>query len=574
MEYSISYSAPHKQLIDIQFWAEIQGEETLELKLPAWRPGRYELQNYASQILNFKAVTENLLPLEWYKTDRNTWSIVCKSFKKIKVSYSFYANKADAGGSWLDENLLYVNPINCILCVKGREEAKYKLTLKIDSSFRIASGLEQQSLSLTAENYLHLVDSPFFASPSLQSHSFEVDSVKFSLHFAGECRPDFEVIEKQFKAFINAQMALFGSFPEKDYHFLFLILPYKYYHGVEHRNSTVIVLGSDSPNPVIPSETLGNTFLGISSHELFHAWNICKIRPKEMLPYNLERENYFSTGFVAEGVTTYYGDLMLLRGGVWGIEQYFKELSDNINLHFHNQARNKVSLLQTSIDLWVDGYQKTHPHRKVSIYDKGALVAFLLDIEIRKATENKYSLDDVMRALWHDFALKNKGYIYQDYKNIVNTLTKSPLEKYFSECIEGTMPLDRWLAKALDYIGCIVSVSNSPLVLEYKFGLKLRQENDKVSVLLTENGSPADKVLAPHDELIEVNGSNLPQEWQKLHETNSLQIKLKRAGKVLNKTLYADGASYFPVYNIRLNEQRTEQQIKNFLSWSRNTSQR
>jgi predicted metalloprotease with PDZ domain len=248
-------------------------------------------------------------------------------------------------------------------------------------------------------------------------------------------------------------MQMMGGFPCKEYHFLFHWLPYQHYHGVEHQNSTVITLGPASQTAALYSEVLG-----ISSHELFHTWNVIRIRPMELLPYDFTRENYFTTGFVAEGITTYYGDLFLARAACLPLEAYFAELSQTLNRHFMLANQASLSLLESSYDLWLDGYTAGAPGRKVSIYHKGALTALILDLELRQLTDDARSLDDVMRYMWEHFGQKEKGYTLADYQNAVATVAGRDYKEYFEECIEGTGSLENRLRKALHYVGCNVQV--------------------------------------------------------------------------------------------------------------------
>lgn len=146
----------------------------------------------------------------------------------------------------------------------------------------------------------------------------------------------------------------------------------------------MIVLGPDDEG-----EGLYTDLLGVSSHELFHAWNIIRIRPQELLPYDFTKENYFTTCFVAEGVTTYYGDLFLRRSGIFDDVAYYRELQVYMKRHFENNRDAQQSLAESSWDLWLDGYEKGIPKRKVSVYHKGALVALILDITIRKNHQHK-----------------------------------------------------------------------------------------------------------------------------------------------------------------------------------------
>ncbi|MFN0047663.1 MAG: M61 family metallopeptidase [Cytophagales bacterium] len=565
MQYQISFLFPQKQIIDIKIELEKGDFSTILLQIPAWRPGRYELQNYARNILNFKVFDENNQVLDWIKVNRNSWKVETSIHLKTNITYSYYASQMDAGGSWLDANQLYINPINCLMYVKDRENEPIEFSLNLPDDYKIVTGLPySNSEKLLAKNYLQLADSPIIASKDLQTFTFHINSIAFNICIEGNCKPDWARFEADFTKFIQSQIAVFGTFPERNYYFLFQILPYSFYHGVEHRNSTVITLG--------PDEKFGNddfytNLLGISSHELFHAWNICKIRPMEMMPYDLQKENYFSTGFIAEGVTTYYGDLMLFRAEVWTMEVYFSQLNANINAHFSSAARNTVSLVQSSLDLWVDGYGKTHPQRKVSIYDKGAIVSLILDIEIRRESQNIKSLDDVMRYLWTEFGQKSIGYSMDDYKNAVEGIIGKPMGKYFDDCIFGCVPLERILAKNLDYLGLVLQIEHPSDILEQKFGLRLSKTGEKWNVLALDTTSPAEKALSLKDEIISINGFENSDAWQKMHDNQALNIILNRAGKEITKTLISDQGNYFPVYSIRHNANSTELQLNNFKKW-------
>ena len=214
---------------------------------------------------------------------------------------------------------------------------------------------------LAAENYEQLVDSPLIASPNLKLASYEVNGIPFYIWIQGDCTPDWSRIIQDFTAFTQEQITLFGDFPVQDYHFLNQLLPYKYYHGVEHSNSTVITLG---PAELLMSKSLYKDFVGVSLHELFHTWNIKKIRPQEMMPYDYTQENYFRTGYVAEGLTTYYGDYLLARAGVYTADEYFEELNGVLSKHFNDYGHQHYSVADSSFDLWLDGYKPGVPDRK------------------------------------------------------------------------------------------------------------------------------------------------------------------------------------------------------------------
>ena len=365
MKYIISYKNPHQHYIDIEFIADVSAATTT-VQLPAWRPGRYELGNFAKNIQKWAAFDEKGNPLLFQKKTKDSWQIESKNAKQIHIKYNYYAAEINAGSSFLDENQLYVNPVNCCVYIPEKMNEKCELTLMLPENYKVASGMNHSDKnknghSFLLNNFHELVDSPFMASATLKHDSFIVGDVEFNLWFQGECKPDWEKLKTDFSKFCNHQLQMMKVFPVKKYHFLFQILPYKFYHGVEHITSTVIALG---PGCSLMKGDLYENLLGVSSHELFHVWNVKTIRPIEMFPYDYSKENYSKLGYVCEGLTTYYGDYLLFRSGVFSEEQYFKTLNERLQKHFDNFGRNNLSVADSSFDTWLDGYSPGIPNRK------------------------------------------------------------------------------------------------------------------------------------------------------------------------------------------------------------------
>jgi predicted metalloprotease with PDZ domain len=453
MHYRLYAKNPSSHFIDIECRIENITQSTLEFQLPAWRPGRYELQHFAKNIQQLTVCDAMGFALPFRKLTKDRWIVETAGVSSIVVSYNYYANVQNAGSSYIDNHLLYVNPVNLCIYAEGRLTEPCWLTLDIPNNYEVACGLKKQSKNLfKATDYYELVDSPLMASATLQYQTYEVQNTRFYVWMQGDIEPNWPQILSDFERFTIAQIAMMGSFPEAEYHFLNLVLPTPYYHGVEHRHSTVIVLG-----PADDAEGFYSDLLGVSSHELFHAWNVIRIRPKELLPYDFTKENYFSTCFVVEGVTTYYGDLFLRKSGVFDDETYLKELEVCIKRHFENNGRASQSLAESSFDLWLDGYEQGVPHRKVSVYQKGALAALILDLTIRKIHNHQRSLDDVMRQLWQNFGIPFVGYSFEDYKNIVEQVAGQNLDWYWSTCILGNEPLEPMLNQSLNWVGLEVN---------------------------------------------------------------------------------------------------------------------
>ncbi|WP_247232497.1 M61 family metallopeptidase [Telluribacter sp. SYSU D00476] len=449
MLYQISVADPASRFVEISYTVSGIQSESIEVQLPAWRPGRYEIQNFAKYIQRLEVQGQSGQPRPFHKVTKDRWLIDTTGEREVVIRYNFYANIQNAGSSYVDEDLWYLNFINFCMYTEGRINEPCRVELALPANYEIACGMpEVQKHTLEAADYYQLVDSPLLASDSLQHEIYEEGGVRFHVWMYGNLRPNWRRIRTDFARFSREQIATMGEFPEQEFHFLNLVLPTAFYHGVEHHNSTMIVLGPDDEG-----EGLYTDLLGVSSHELFHTWNIIRIRPAELLPYDFTKENYFPTCFVAEGCTTYYGDLFLRRSGVFEDEAYFKELQVYMKRHFEHSAGASQSLIESSLDLWLDGYEKGIPKRKVSVYHKGALAALILDLYLRKKHNHERSLDDVMRLLWQRFGKPYVGYTLEDYKAIVEEVAEQPLDWYWQECIFTNTPLETRLNEALAFVG-------------------------------------------------------------------------------------------------------------------------
>jgi predicted metalloprotease with PDZ domain len=565
LHYHISYEYPCQHFVDIVLRIEQVQAAQIEVQLPAWRPGRYELAHYAKNIQKFTVKDAQGQSLPFRKLRKDRWQIDCAGQSSLEIHYNYYAHQLDAGGSWLDEEQLYLNFVNCLLYVEGRQEEACQVHLQLPEQYQVACGLPQVAKHLLqAENYAHLADSPMMASASLQHRSYEVEGLPFHIWIQGDWKPDWDSLLNEFTRFTQNQIQTFGDFPEKDYHFLLQILPYKFYHGVEHRNSTVIALG---PSEQLYGEELYQELLSISSHELYHAWNICKIRPQELVPYDYTQENYFRSGFVVEGITSYMGDLFLVRSGVWKYQLYIKELNKYLKRHFDNFGRYNYSLSESSFDLWLDGYGTGIPNRKVSIYAKGAVVALMLDLQIRLLTQNAASLDDLMRRLWVDFGKANQGYSMADVQRLAEEVAGASLQSFFEDFVHGTCPLEEPLAALLENFGFSLIINYINTGTE-TFSFQTQNQGDRILVSMIVPDSNASKVLALGDELVAVDGRKIEGNLHALLSgESSIELSLFRHKKLRNITIEADQKQYFCEYYLQIKNDLSKEQQENLNAW-------
>lgn len=547
IHYRLSQKYTHDSFLKVEILLE-PSKPIFEMKLPDWRPGRYQLGNFSKYLRNFKAFDENRQSLHFKKTNKTTWEINCEDEICI-IQYEIYTSIIDGGSTYVDEEHWYLNFINCMLYQVDQMQDIHKVEMTIPDDWEIACGLKRNGNELIANSFYELVDSPVIAGRNLQHLQYQVDGINFHLWYRGNVDlKNKDGILKDFKKFTAFQLETMGEFESDDYHFLFQIPDEKAYHGVEHLNSTCIVLG---PAKEFNTETFYNNFLGISSHELFHYWNIIRIRPEEMYPYNFEQENYFTTGYVAEGVTTYYGDLFLIRSGVKDLKWYVEELNILFKRHFENYGRFNASVAESSWDLWLDGYEAGIPQRKVSIYVKGALIALILDLRIILETKGEKSLDDVMRKLWTDFYKKNKGYSPKDYLQTAEEVIGYDLTDYSNKFITGCEPVENELKDLLGQFGfqMELKINESPLI--HYFGLKINE--GKVVGIAPE--SPAEKVFRIGDKIISLDDHNFEEveDSIQIEEGKFYNLKFFRNNDLREVTIKTEKGGFYSRYILEEN---------------------
>ena len=571
IHYRVSYENPLTFYLQIQLTLDVPADATapLELQLPAWRPGRYELQNFAQKLQ--RVVIEDATshqPLPYRKLTKDRWAVPDAAGRTVRVHYNFYAHQMDAGGSWLDESQLYLNPVQALMYAEGRQHEACALELALPEGWQIACGLPQTAPNtLAARDFDQLADSPLIASPTLLHQEYEAGGVPFHIWVQGEAALDWPQLLTDFKAFSEEQLRLFGGFPVADYHFLNQFLPYKHYHGVEHHNSTVITLG---PAELIMSEGLYKELLGVSCHELFHTWNIKSIRPAEMQPYDYARENYFRTCYIAEGVTTYYGEYLLARSHVRTPAQYFEELNTVLRRHYDDAGSQNLSLADASMDLWLDGYKAGVPDRKVSVYHKGALAALILDLTLRQLSGHARSLDDVMRRLYEEFGKTGLGYTEADYVRLVEEVAGRKMQAYFDRFIYGTAPLAEPLDKVLRTVGCQLLVAENASASEGLFGFRTVVRNERTEVTDIWPNSPAAAALTVDDEIVAVNGRRVDMNLQSLLSSGAAEFTLSvfRQSRLLTVHLAAlPGVTFGQRYAVDRLETADEAQQRGFQQW-------
>ena len=566
MVYTFSSKNRGSKFLEIELLVDNNNENTVLLQLPAWRPGRYELANFAKNIQKFEVSTMNNKSLKVKKVSKDRWEVNTKGVSTFKVVYNYYANELNAGSTYVDENQIYVNPVNCCVFVVGREGEPVKIILKEKKNEQVATGMQKIGDHYLVDNFDILADSPFILSNNLQYDTYVVEDVKFHIWFQGECKPDWTKLKKDFKAFTKVQLSMMDSFPFTEYHFIYQILPQKAYHGVEHLTSTVISYG---PGYCIMNGQDYEEFLGVSSHELFHAWNIKSIRPNDLFPYDFEKENYSKMGYLAEGVTTYYGDLFLKRSGVFSTDQFIKQINKTLDRHFFNYGAQNLSVADSSFDSWLDGYARGIPNRKASIYTEGSLLALATDLIIRSSSDGKKSLDSVINNLFHNYSKKGKGVKEKDYKRELEAAAGVSLDYLWNNYYYGTGNYFELLKPVLSKFGFGLTKTNNPKSLAGEYGLYTESTSNKI-ILISPNSPGAKAGFNIGDELVSINNIVLEKcnanDWANYFNGN-LKLVIKKDGVLKSVIIKPSKSSYFPIVRIVELTKVKNRVLKRKLSW-------
>ncbi len=572
MHYYLRFSRFAEQLIEVHLQTYVSAGETT-LHLPHWRPGRYELQNYARFLSDVQAVDGQGQCVPLCKTATHSWTVHVSAETELRVSYLFFANQTDAGGTYFDAEHILFNGITCLMYPAGSEAAPCTLELDLPRGFRLGGDLAGEGGASHAFDSVHdLLDTPWLAGPGLQHHSFAAGDLEVHLWFLGEAKPDFPRLEADLRRYTEVQLAFFGECPVARYHYLYLMLPQRYRHGVEHRASTVIVMG---PGVRCMEDDFYKSLLEISSHEFFHTWNVKALRPADMLPYDYQRENYSELHYVTEGLTTYYGDLMLWKAHNWDLDQWLGSINGELARHYQTGAQDHTSLVEASFDSWVNGYRNDGtPNRRISFYTKGYLVALLLDTELRRLSDHQVSLDTVITELYHGMRTAQRGYTRADFIGIVEAQSGKDFTGFFADYIEGT----RDLLPALQDLGCFYGFSclevapTSPSLARWGLRSKVNEQGLLTVEQLYAHSPLVAAGVNPGAELLAIEGQrimgNLDDWLTHYAEQDRWRLHYFYFGQLRETEVYAPGHTYrVPQFVAQGPGLMEEQQRRNLASW-------
>lgn len=407
IRYTVQFDSAtaSRRLIRVSMTFRVTGREPVLLSLPAWTPGAYELSFFARKVVEFKAEAGGAA-LDWDKADPDTWRIVPNGAGEVTVSFGYVADTLDNAAAFSRGDFAFFNGTNVLPYPEGRP-ADFAATVAIvtDPRWQVATGMASAGAPRTyaASNYHDLVDMPFFVG-RLDVDSAQVMGkwMRVATYPAGQLQgPERAAFWDQLQRMVPPMVNVFGEIPFDTYTNLVMFdSTFGGGSALEHQNShigiyTPFIIG----NPVFPS---------ITAHEIFHVWNVKRMRPAEMVPYQYDRAQPTTWLWVSEGITDYYADLALVRGGIVDSASFVQLTAGKMT---EVAQLPPVALEDASLATWINPVDGT----RYVYYPKGSLAGFLLDVMIRDASDNQRSLDDVMREVYRSTYKNGRGFTAEDW---------------------------------------------------------------------------------------------------------------------------------------------------------------
>lgn len=518
LSYTLSFPRPYTHLYEVSLTIGNVTTPQLELSLPTWTPGSYLQREYARHVQDFGADGDGR-SLKWQKVDKATWGIEAGASagnpKTIRAHYRVYANELFTQTSHLDATHAYFNGATLFMYVPGAKEQPHRLKIVAPEGWRVTSplGLAPDADGyFTAANYDRLIDSP----TEIGTHKLLEFSVRGKPHrmaIWGQFEFDENRLKTDMAKIVEEDAKLFNGLPYDQYVFIVHVQP-GIGGGTEHLNSNVSQTRPES----FKSERGYKGFLGLESHEYFHCWNVKRIRPLALGPFDYQRENYTEGLWVSEGVTSYYGDLILRRAGLITPEEYLSGVANLLAGYEQSPGRFKQSAESASFDAWIKQYRpdENSPNTAMSYYTKGEILGLLFDLEIRSLTGGAKSLDDVMRRLLEEHGLPKPGFTEAELKATVEQVAGRDLTDFWNRYVSGTDEID--FNAFFNKIGLRLEKSyqagtpyaSSKTEKPGTLGMRARPQGDRAVVAFVLADLPAyDGGINANDELVALDGARI-----------------------------------------------------------------
>src|SRR6185503_13348835 len=590
ISFTVAMPRPHTHLFEVEVAIKrtADGPQEEQLVMPVWTPGSYLVREFARNVQDFTASSAANQPLKSEKINKNTWRVVTNGAREWHATYRVYANELSVRTSELNSSHAFWNNANLLMYLEGFLNNASTVHVLAPDVWKVATGLPPvlgQKNTFRAENFDVLYDSPFEVS-NFKTLVFNVKGIPHRIVIDGEGNYDPERMRRDVQKIVETQVEVMGGeIPYRDYTFI-LHLRANAGGGLEHLNSTAlgyprfgfkIQTGdratSASPAAAVTFERDYRGFLSLVAHEFFHLWNVKRIRPDALGPFDYTKENYTKLLWVAEGITDYYADLLVRRAGLITENEYLTATARAIQTLQNTPGRKEQTVEDSSFDTWIKFYRQDENsiNSQVSYYDKGAILGLLLDLEIRQRSKNAKSLDDVLRYLYVEFFKKNRNYTPADFQKACELMAGSSMEDFFNRYVRGTEELN--YSVAFEAAGLRLDTRATGTADEkVYFGADVAQEEDRLMIRRVYAGSPAyEQGLNAGDQIVAMDNMRVNRDF-----FNARMLE-KKPGDLVSLTIFRfdDLSTLFiklverreGTYRIVLLPNATEAQKRIYRSW-------
>jgi predicted metalloprotease with PDZ domain len=530
IHYTLTFPAPQTHYVEVQAVVPTGRKPEVDLMMATWTPGSYLMREYSRHVEGVKAWSGDKsrgaagAELNVTKTAKNHWRIATGGSPAVTVSYRVYGREMSVRTNWIESGFALLNGAATYLTLnEPRAKRRHDVRVFLPPAWKItmtglpaapsgsggmgSNGVAHVSHDYRAEDFDTLVDSPILAgNPAV--YEFEVGGKKHYLVNEGEAGVfNGEYAVKDVQKIVQAAVTMWGSAPYEKYVFFNLLTEGS--GGLEHRNSTVLMASRWATSTAQRYQN----WLGLVSHEFFHAWNVKRLRPVELGPFDYDREVYTPSLWIAEGVTDYYGDLMLRRAGLTDDGELVAGVGQLIRTLQTTPGRLVQPVEDASFDAWIRHYRpdENSPNVAISYYTKGAVLGFLLDAKIRKATGGAKSLDDVMRLAMPRYG-GAKGYTPKEFQQTVHEVAGTDFGTWWHDVLDTTKELD--YAEALDWYGLRFRPADERQA-RATLGLTTKVDSGRLLVSQVRRGTPGyDAGINVDDEIVALGDFKVrPDAW-------------------------------------------------------------
>jgi predicted metalloprotease with PDZ domain len=583
LRYELHFEKPNTHLMDVTIHVTDLKGPSVEFAMPDWAPGSYAIEDYAANVQRFRAADPVGKSLAWRKTDSQTWRIELAGAGAVTVEYQLFGDLLQNNQAQYNEHHVFIGGPSVWMYLVGGKERPVELTIAVPSGWKVATGMEHTSdHTFRAADYDWFADAPLEISDFAEKDLHVLGSTYHVIVHDVEGRKDFSKfaadIQKTVETMvpIMAPVAAAGeqAAPFKEYWFLFHIAPHTG-GGLEHLNSTQINFGMDWDDTG-PAGDFGTQYLlklFVTSHEFFHAWNVKRLRPKPLGPFDYSQMVHTPSLWISEGLTSYYGSLVLERAGLVTPQQYLDGIGKLITKFEQEPGRSERSIEDTSWDTWLPralGQRENNlANTFYSYYDGGQVMGHILDFAIRQNTKNQKSLDDWMRLLYSRYALPKPGFEPEDAVRAASEVAGTDISGIFRQYISGKEPIP--YEKYFAYAGITVEKrldTDKPWM-----GIDTKKGDDgHATITNVAPGSPAeaagldrqDAILAVDGRAVDVEGYDRALKEHKPGDT--VRFTVVRFGE-LKEIPLTFTANPHATYTLKPMEKQTGEQKAIYNSW-------